>query len=278
MSTVYCSIKVDSKYIICNARKYQTESYIKYMTSSKKKDLNYNNNNIVFNITSFYDEKKYKFDYSSFCFLINDKKEKHILSNNKTILQNYINNNNNDTNRSKISVVSYQKNIMNAPPYAYIINNINDNGFTYQPEDRYQVVWFKGQHNLFSIDTPLDVNRVEFNNENMFGGCVRIHTNTNHRDHINESFAYIYYPLTKELYCLALNASEARFGGIVISPNYNHPLVKKYERIKFLMNKLKRLAPIIGKWALFFNQLYTEITYRPNNLGANEAIKRLKNY
>lgn len=189
-----------------------------------------------------------------------------------TALKSSIKNNNN------ISVVSYKKNVEHAPTYANIIENRNNNGFTYQPNDRYSIEWFNGTDNLFSTIEPIIENKVRFENTSMFGGYVRIFTNSLKSDEINEAFTYIYYKLTKELYCLALIAHELRFGGIAICPDINNILVKKFERHEFLMNKFKRLVPLIGKWALFFNQLYTEVTYRPHNLGAIKTLKRLNNY
>ena len=70
--------------------------------------------------------------------------------------------------------------------------------------------------------------------------------------YFDEAFTYIYYESTKELYCLALRAAEARFGGVVIGPNNDNLLVKKFNRHRYLMNKLRRLVPLIGKLALFF--------------------------
>jgi len=179
---------------------------------------------------------------------------------------------------NNISVVSYKKNIENPPEYSYIIKDRNDNGFTYQLNDRYNIVWFNGMGNLFSTIKPLEENKVYFCNENMFGGLIRVFTNTRIQDKIDEAFTYIYYESTKELYCLALRAAEARFGGVVIGPNNDNLLVKKFNRHRYLMNKLRRLVPLIGKLALFFNQLYIEVRYRPYNSGAKEVLNRLNNY
>jgi hypothetical protein len=170
-----------------------------------------------------------------------------------------------------IAVVSHKKNVDTAPLYAYSIQNPEDNGFTYQPGDRYGIVWFKGFNNLFAGIDPIEVNRVDFGNASMWGGCVRKFINSDQSDNKHEAFTYVYYPDTKDLYCIALNADEARFGGIVVSPASYHPLVKKFTRHQYLMNKWRRLTPLIGKWASFFNQTYTEVTYRQGNQGALAA-------
>ena len=57
-------------------------------------------------------------------------------------------------------------------------------------------------------------------------------------------------------------------GGIVAEPVQN--------RKKFLHPW--RLTPLIGKWALFLKNLYTEITYRPGNLGAECAALEFQAY
>lgn len=169
-----------------------------------------------------------------------------------------------------IAVVSHKKNVPIAPPYAYSIKNTEDNGFTYQQDQRYGIVWFKGSQLYANVDRT-EANRVDFENINMWGGCVRKFINTGQSDNKHEAFTYVYYPDTKDLYCIALNADEARFGGIVVQPANDHPLVKKFTKHQYLMNKWRRLTPLIGKWALFFNQTYTEITYRPGNQGALSA-------
>jgi hypothetical protein len=177
-----------------------------------------------------------------------------------------------------ISLVSHKRNVLVAPSYAYIIENIHDNGFTYRPGDRYSIVWFRGFQNLFATTDPIENNRVDFGNIDMWGGCVRKFINTGETDDGHEAFAYLYYPSTKDLYCIALNADEARFGGIVVQPAIYNPIVQKFERFQYLMNKWRRLTPLIGKWALFFNQIYTEVTYRPGNQGALAAASNFKPY
>ena len=136
-----------------------------------------------------------------------------------------------------IAIINHQKNVSRAPPYAHIIENIEDNGFTYQPGNRYPIVWFKGFHNLFASVDPTENNCVNFGNTSAFGEFVRNFVNTGITDDGHEAFAYIYYPVTKDLYCIALHADEARFGGIVLQPAHNHPLVKKFTRHHYLMNK-----------------------------------------
>ena len=175
-----------------------------------------------------------------------------------------------------IAVVSHKKNVPDVPSYACIIKDIEDNGFTYQSGDRYPIVWFKGFQYLFASMDPTENNRVDFGNVNVWGGCVRKFINTGITDDEHEAFAYIYYPVTKDLYCIALHADEARFGGIVVQPAKYHSLVKKFTRHQYLMNKWRRLTPIIGKWTIFFNQFYAEVTYRPGNQGALAAAANFK--
>ena len=43
-----------------------------------------------------------------------------------------------------IAIISHKKNVPVVPSYAYSIKDTNDNGFTYQPGNRYGIVWFKG--------------------------------------------------------------------------------------------------------------------------------------
>ena len=176
-----------------------------------------------------------------------------------------------------IGVVSHQKNIEPAPSYAYIIKDNEDNGFTYHPGDRYDVVWSKNSK-LYAYNEPCEENEVEFNNQGIWGGCVRTFVNKNKYDGDYNAFTYVYYTKTKDLYCIALKVDEARFGGLVVTPASWHPLVKKFTRHQYLMNKWCKLTPLIGKWSLFFNILYTEITYRPGNLGANSAFIEFKNH
>ena len=116
-----------------------------------------------------------------------------------------------------IAVVSHKKDINVAPSYAYIIEDVDDNGFTYQSNDRYSIVWFK-QSKFYAYNEPCEENEVEFINEGIWGGYIRRFVKTNNCDKGHNTFTYIYYPKTKDLYCIALNADEARFGGIVIIP------------------------------------------------------------
>ena len=74
-----------------------------------------------------------------------------------------------------------------------------------------------------------------------------------------------------------LNADEARFGGIVITPRLYHPLVQKFTRIQYLMNKWRRLTPLIGKWVIFLIQFHDEIAYKPGNSGAKKVAEHFEN-
>ena len=105
---------------------------------------------------------------------------------------------------------------------------------------------------------------------------MRHFVSTGITDSGHEAFAYLYYPSTKYLYCVVLYADEARFGGIVVQPDVQHPLVKKFVRHQYLMTMWRRLTPLIGKWALFFNQLYSEVAYRPGNSGALSAAQNFQ--
>ena len=109
----------------------------------------------------------------------------------------------------------------------------------------------------------------------MWGGFKRVHINKKEKeDNIGQAFAYVYCKSMDELLIFALSAQEARFGGIVIQPMKN-PLFKTY-RHKYLMDKWRRLTPLIAKWAIFLRRLHDEIVYRPGNSGALESAARFK--
>ena len=79
--------------------------------------------------------------------------------------------------------------------------------------------------------------------------------------------------LVDEILIIGLSAQEARFGGIVIQPmNYQY---KEY-RIKYLINKWRRLTPLIGKWAIFLIQLHDKIIYKPGNSGAKRSAENFE--
>ena len=86
-------------------------------------------------------------------------------------------------------------------------------------------------------------------------------------------FSHVYCKSTKELLIVGLSASEARFGGIVIQPMGN--LLKIY-RHKHLMNKWRKLTPLIGKWSNYLIQLHDEVVFRPGYSGAIKTAKHFE--
>jgi len=118
-----------------------------------------------------------------------------------------------------LSSIEHQTNIMIAPSYAYVMNNQSDDGFTYKDGERYPILWNKGDECLFSKPEPTENNQIVFKNVDLTGGFVRSFINTGITDEEHNAFAYVYYPSTKDLFCLALQGNEARFGGVVIEPN-----------------------------------------------------------
>ena len=85
--------KKDNLIKVFPARDYQTKAYNIFMTNKFNKSnkfINYNyNNNYIFSIVNF-DSSFLKGYYPSFCVLINNKNEKHILSNDKELLTKFI--------------------------------------------------------------------------------------------------------------------------------------------------------------------------------------------
>ena len=126
---------------------------------------------------------------------------------------------------SMIAVVSHTKNVMTAPSYAYTIEDNDDNGFTYQTDHHYSIVWLK-ESKLYAYNALIELmGEIEFGNEGIHFGVNRRFVNINKYDEGDNAFTYIYYPKTKDLYCIALSADEAIFGGIVVTPALDHPLV-----------------------------------------------------
>ena len=182
-----------------------------------------------------------------------------------------------------IGIISCKKNVSRAPWYANIIMDENECGFNYNAGDRlgrrYPITWRWREHKkLFSSLNPTINNSVTFTHDCVYGGCSRLigeWTNgTGRVDNKYEAFAYLYYPSIQELHCHGLYANEEfvnREGarGIVITPMSDEYL--HIYRNQYLMNRWRRLTPLIGKWALFLKNLYTEVTYRPGNQGAQCA-------
>ena len=91
MNNVYISIqtKSDGTHDIYNAYFYQKTAYNLFMKSYTN-EMNFKENGFIFTLKKF-NNTGLKGDYSSFCILINDKNERHILSNNKELLNYYVN-------------------------------------------------------------------------------------------------------------------------------------------------------------------------------------------
>ena len=82
--------KKDNLIKVFPARDYQTKAYNIFMTNKSNKLINYKyNNNYIFSVVNF-DSSFLKGDYPSFCVLINNKNEHHILSNDEELLTKFI--------------------------------------------------------------------------------------------------------------------------------------------------------------------------------------------
>lgn len=91
MNNVYISIQTnrDGTSYVYNAYLYQKKAYNLFMKSYTN-EMNFKENGFIFTLKKF-DDIGLKGNYSSFCVLINDKNEKHILSDNKELLDYYVN-------------------------------------------------------------------------------------------------------------------------------------------------------------------------------------------
>ena len=170
------------------------------------------------------------------------------------------------------------------PKYAYIVDTCDDI-WEEKPNTRYPIYWKLGCTNLYSTIDANIYNKVDFCNIDIWGGFKRVFVKSISEDNIgifvekkieddiNEAFAHVYCKSSDELLIIGLSASEARFGGIVIQPMGN--LLKIY-RHKHLMNKWRRLTPLIGKWTKFLIQLHDEVVYRPGNSGATKVEKHFE--
>ena len=94
MSDIFIAVQILSNgtYSVYPATWYQIEAYKYFMK------INKNNIDLKVGLGGCFEFKMEKFDdthlngdYSSFCTLINDKNEKHILSNDKELLDYYVN-------------------------------------------------------------------------------------------------------------------------------------------------------------------------------------------
>ena len=174
-------------------------------------------------------------------------------------------------NKKMIKPIGCTKYPLKIPEYAYIVET-QDDIWEEKPGTRYPIYWKLGESNLYStVDANVD-NRVIFENIDIWGGLKRVFINTAQEDGLGEAFAYVYCKSTKELQIIALSAREARFGGIVIEPMNSSSRFKVY-RHNHLMNKWRRLTPLIGKWAILLRLLHDEIIYRPGNSGAKRVAK-----
>ena len=161
------------------------------------------------------------------------------------------------------------------PDYAYIVETLDDI-WEEKPKTRYPVYWKLGCKNLYSSTDANSENQVNFCNIDISGGFKRVKVNkvNKEEDNIREAFAYVYCKSTNELLLFALFPDEARFGGIVIQPMKDTPF--KMYRHKYLMDKWRRLTPLIAKWAIFLTRLHDEIVYRPGNSGAIKCAINFK--
>ena len=156
------------------------------------------------------------------------------------------------------SCIGCTKNPFIIPKYAYIVETY-DNIWKEEPNTRYPIIWKLGYKNLYSsIDANIN-NQVDFENIDVWGGFRRLFLINMKEDKISEAFAYVYCESTKELLIFGLFAQEARFGGIVIQPMANFYDDYHFFRHKYLMNKWRRLTPLIGKWAIFLIQLHNKV-------------------
>ena len=171
-----------------------------------------------------------------------------------------------------LSIIGCQKNPIIIPKYAYIVETY-DEIWQINRMTRYPICWKIGCNNLYSTVEVNLYNKVVFTNIDCFGGFKRIFVNSSTEDRISEAFANVYCKSTKELLIIGLYASEARYGGIVIQPLDD--MLKVY-RHKHLMNKWRKLTPLIGKWRKFLIQLHDEVVFRPGNSGAKSAYKRFR--
>lgn len=91
MNNVYISIQTnkDGTSDVYSAYLYQKTAYNLFMKSYTN-EMNFKENGFIFTLKKF-DNAGLKRDYSSFCVLVNDKDEKHILSDNKQLLYYYVN-------------------------------------------------------------------------------------------------------------------------------------------------------------------------------------------
>ena len=195
-----------------------------------------------------------------------------------------------DQPETNLGLISCIKNVSQAPWYANIVTNENNGGFHYnyggRLERRYPITWrLREYKKLFTSLNPTYNNSVTFTTDCVYGGCSRLigawGNGDGEVDNEYEAFAYLYYPSTQELHCHGLYAREEFLsregaGGIVIIPMpscYLH-----IHRHQYLMDRWRRLTPLIGKWVLFLKNLYTEVTYRPGNQGAQYVALEFQAY
>ena len=179
----------------------------------------------------------------------------------------------------KYGVIRKIKYVFECPWYATVLKH-EELIFNHNPGTRYPVTLGVENVKIYNtlVPTSKEENQVIFSNIDFNGGCQRIFNCSSElrKDNCDAAYLCLYYPTVKELYWVGLKAQEARFGGIVIQPmSFNNPIMKK-ERTKFLMNHLRKMVHLVGKWAIFLKRLYTEVSYRPGNLGAIHTLKHFK--
>ncbi len=86
MSVFIAIQQADGSSTVTNAHAYQADAYRNFM---KEYENNYNTGPYVFKLVKFI-PTGLNGDYSSFCVMINDKEEKHILSNDEDLLRVFV--------------------------------------------------------------------------------------------------------------------------------------------------------------------------------------------
>ena len=168
-------------------------------------------------------------------------------------------------------VISSQKNVRIQPWYANVLK-LEDMLFNHNPGTRYPLT--RGVHYLkmySNMKPESDKDQVIFSNADLYGGCQRVFINALVRgtnDYNHEAYICIYYSTVQELYWVGIRGDEARFGGIVHMPMCFANPILRMERTKFLMNRWRKVARLVGKWAIVMNRLYIEVSYRPGHKGA----------
>lgn len=133
---------------------------------------------------------------------------------------------------------------------------------------RYPIVFRTDTNTTFYKDLDMkDI--VTFGNKYEDGSGVISTYDDKHTDENNEGIIAIYNIYKKEIGYFGISARDHRFGGIIIVPMYLGNF-KKYRK-KFLIKKLQKITPIIGRAVILFNNLYNHVHYKPNADGMREC-------